>query len=301
MPKIKVNCKTCNNELDRYPYQIKASKTGFFFCGRDCKSLWHRKRSEEERVEFKCLSCGKKMMVTKYEKQRRTYCSLDCLGKEKTINGTEELECDFCGNNFIKRKSKITDMNFCTKKCSNNWESESSKRKRLHKDCLICGKTFYFIRSRENPTNCSIECNNIYKSRISTGDGYLADTIRKNALIGLKNRKLENTKPEKIVREELEKRKIEYIEQHEMYDRFLVDFYLPEDDIVLEVYGDYWHSNPSIYGYGDCFKTPNSHQEKQIKKDRARKGYIEKCGHKFIVFWEKDIYSNVDYLFDKYI
>lgn len=58
-----------------------------------------------------------------------------------------------------------------------------------------------------------------------------------------------------------------------------------------EVYGDYWHGNPEVYND----KNPlNEMQTKQIKKDIARKAYLEKCGHIFLAIWEKDIYEDLN-------
>lgn len=292
MSKVKVNCETCNNELERLPYQIKASKTGYFFCNRDCKSLWHKSQHFNKREIFECPICKKEMLVTKYENNRRTYCSLDCLAKSKSLEGNTYYNCDLCGKKSSKVNSKMTEKNFCSKECSTKWDSIYSKR-RVFKKCLTCKKPFEVLLSRKDTAKtCSRECHNKYLSVSSSEGGHLHEVMMKNILKGTSVLQKYDTLPERIVREELEKLNIKYEEQKEMYNKFIVDFYLPEYNIVLEVFGDYWHSNPQVYGYGEGLKEPNENQLKQIKKDKSRKGYLEKCGHKFVSLWEKDIYEN---------
>lgn len=69
---------------------------------------------------------------------------------------------------------------------------------------------------------------------------------------------------------------IEYEEQKLMYDKFVVDFYIPSKNLIIECNGNYWHNRPN-----------------QKKKDRARINYLTKCGHKIIVLWEHEINENI--------
>ena len=76
-----------------------------------------------------------------------------------------------------------------------------------------------------------------------------------------------------------------------MYGKFVVDFYLTELDIVLEVYGDYWHANPEIYSVekGNL----QDFQIGKVDKDKARKKFIENKGHRFIFMWENEIHKDI--------
>jgi len=68
------------------------------------------------------------------------------------------------------------------------------------------------------------------------------------------------------------KYKINYIPQYPMYDKFVVDAYLPKYNLVVEAFGRYWHTIPKIQ-----------------KKDFSKKNYLEKCGHKVVELWEDEI------------
>jgi len=70
----------------------------------------------------------------------------------------------------------------------------------------------------------------------------------------------------------LEKYRINYIPQHPMYRKFVVDAYLPKYNLIIEAFGKYWHSFPKIH-----------------KKDLSKRAYLEKCGHKVIELWEDEI------------
>jgi len=53
------------------------------------------------------------------------------------------------------------------------------------------------------------------------------------------------TKPEKIMKDILEKKNIKY-EQQWRYKYGIADFYLPDYSTIIEVDGEYWHSRPEV-------------------------------------------------------
>lgn len=288
-----VNCETCGNELKRNNSQIKASKNGIFFCNRECRSKWDKKKFENRKVEFKCPVCNKIEMLTKSEVKNKKFCSLKCLGLYKTIENSEELKCDYCGKKFLKRKSLISKHNFCTKKCSEK-QSSKNNNKKVYKKCIICDKEFLVGRNRKNiAKTCSKECHYEYIKDISN-NGHMAERLKKNGIKTVLNQKKNKTLPEIMVEEYFNNNGIRFESQKLMYNKFIVDFYLPEYDMVIEVFGDYWHCNPSKYGYEEGKKEPNKYQIRQMSKDKARKNYLTKCGHKFVILWEDDIYKNLE-------
>jgi very-short-patch-repair endonuclease len=76
--------------------------------------------------------------------------------------------------------------------------------------------------------------------------------------------------------DELSARGIEYIEQRNLGDKFLLDFFLPEYGIVIECDGDYWHRLPS-----------------SIRRDKAKNAYIKACDLSLYRFWESEINTDV--------
>lgn len=77
---------------------------------------------------------------------------------------------------------------------------------------------------------------------------------------------------EKKLYKGLEKYRINYIPQYPMYNKFVVDAYLPKYNLVVEAFGRYWHTLPEIH-----------------KKDLSKKAYLEKCGHEVLELWEDEI------------
>lgn len=74
---------------------------------------------------------------------------------------------------------------------------------------------------------------------------------------------------------------------------YVPDFYIPDLNIVIECYGDYWHANPIIYKSESVMfgKIPINDI---WKKDVIRKKSFEDSGYTFLSFWESDIKNNIN-------
>lgn len=80
------------------------------------------------------------------------------------------------------------------------------------------------------------------------------------------------------------------------YKYYCVDNYLFESNLIIEVMGDFWHSNPLKY-----IDNINSIQQKRIPKDKAKHTYIKNNYNVEILYlWEDDIY-NRPYLCERLI
>jgi very-short-patch-repair endonuclease len=65
---------------------------------------------------------------------------------------------------------------------------------------------------------------------------------------------------------------------------------------IIEINGDYWHKNPSIYSDGILKKTK---KDKTIvvdvwKKDKNKIEFYKKNNFSVLVLWEKDIVNDID-------
>ena len=71
---------------------------------------------------------------------------------------------------------------------------------------------------------------------------------------------------------------------------YAIDNYLVENNLMIEVQGDYWHSNPN--------KFKNKITEQQfngIRKDKAKHSYIKNNYNIEVLYlWEYDILNNID-------
>jgi len=77
---------------------------------------------------------------------------------------------------------------------------------------------------------------------------------------------------------------------------YFVDIYIPENKIVLEINGDFWHANPLKYLPEDIVMIPGTNGKGVMvidlwKKDLKKMNYVkndERC-EEYIILWEYDI------------
>lgn len=67
------------------------------------------------------------------------------------------------------------------------------------------------------------------------------------------------------------------------------DFYLPDHNIIIEVDGDFWHTNPIKYPDGPTCKC----QIKNLINDEKKNKWAVNNGYKMLRFWENDINNNI--------
>jgi len=70
---------------------------------------------------------------------------------------------------------------------------------------------------------------------------------------------------------------IRFQEQVPMYDKWLVDFLIPEQKVIIECDGTYWHDRPDAKA-----------------RDKGKDRYLTKCGYRVFRFTDKQIYADVD-------
>lgn len=106
-----------------------------------------------------------------------------------------------------------------------------------------------------------------------------------------------NTKPERQIKEELIKRRYkegtDFIHQYRFMNKFMCDFCFPQQKIIIEVDGDFWHANPKKYPAGSHL---HQHQLKGIGRDKSKSAYIMKVDNgtwTLLRFWEMDIKKDV--------
>lgn len=103
------------------------------------------------------------------------------------------------------------------------------------------------------------------------------------------NKAKKDTKIEIIIKRSLDKMNILYIKNYKQ-GRFIFDFYLPDNNFIIECQGDYWHGNPKIY------KTLNEIQIKNKIRDKNKIEYLKKNKINSLFLWENEIYKNKEIL-----
>ena len=98
------------------------------------------------------------------------------------------------------------------------------------------------------------------------------------------------TIPQKIVNDILLDNQINYINEKTI-GYYSVDNYLIDCNLIIEVMGDYFHSNPQIYNLEEL----NDMQNKDLNRDKRKHTYIQKYNSIEILYlWESDIKDRKD-------
>ncbi len=120
----------------------------------------------------------------------------------------------------------------------------------------------------------------------------IKNKIRISSIQRFKNGKIKksNTSIEKKIEQELKKRNIVYQPQVPLCNISVVDFYLPEYNIVIFCDGCYWHNCKDHY--------PN---KSQTAKDMIQNKILTEKGYFVYRFWEHDINASAKKCIDSII
>lgn len=246
-------------------------------------------------ISVVCQNCGDTYLIPKSRENNSRFCSRKCLAESKTKKATIVLSCQYCSEKFSVLKGELDffgDLKYCSKECRG-----LASRKRVDLVCTICGKEYQVVKSYSiKSVACSDECRFIWLKEYSNNP----DVIKRLRRQGAKSHSLsksKNTLPEKIVKKYLKEKKIENMPQYPV-EFFVCDFYIPEFNAILEVYGDYWHGNPKKYGKNK--RSLNDMQKRNKKKDRRRKKFLTKSGYLFYFLWEDDIKKDINKSMNKF-
>lgn len=113
--------------------------------------------------------------------------------------------------------------------------------------------------------------------------------LRENTLRLIREGVFKQTKtvPHIKMSEILSELNLEFVEEKE-YGYFSFDFYLNKYDLLIEVDGDYFHSNPKFYPHGPKTKTQKINHSRDLSKNR----FCEKSKLQLLRVWENDIIND---------
>lgn len=93
------------------------------------------------------------------------------------------------------------------------------------------------------------------------------------------------TGPERMVRGMLEGLGLTF-QQEVPLGHYTVDFWLPDQLLVIQADGDYWHANPAGY------PMPTAAQKDRRRLDASCDSFLHNLGYRVLRFWERDLKSN---------
>lgn len=265
-------------------------------------------------INIICDFCNKEFKLKgKSYIKKHNFCSRECYHKfqsefyrgdnHRLTKEKNRYSCAYCGKSIYMLESQVKNKKniFCSKQCRFNYDkihfagegNPNYRNGNIKIKCLNCNEIFVRPASQEGRAKyCSKACKDQHWSNVLSKTPENQERLKKQGANSLIKGKNKFTKPEMIILAFLESNSIYFIPQHPMYDRFVVDFYLPDYNIVIEVLGDYWHGNPIKIKY-------NKLTEKQIKnkeKDIFKENFLREKGHTVHMIWENDIYKNFRYV-----
>lgn len=262
------------------------------------------------RIIKSCPVCGSKIEVTPSAgKTRFKYCSQECYWKslhgrkvfDRTglapANKNQKIErlCPNCGKKMFLHPYRVKGVvqNYCSARCaiSDKWKDMNYKNHmsdaHIGQNAWNKGKTLEELHGPEKA-----------QKLLKFNSDKMIALLKSGKL-----HKSTNTKIEVIIKEELIKagfrEGVDFFQQYKI-DRYVCDFAFPQERLIIECQGDYWHVNPQKYCYDSrnpktywingIEKKLASSQIKAIKKDEKRFNNLLKNGWECYEIWESDIH-----------
>ncbi|RXZ78206.1 hypothetical protein EBB07_29570 [Paenibacillaceae bacterium] len=294
--KVNVECDYCK-KVYKLPY-AQAQRAERHLCSKQCRHLI-------DKIESRCYICNIKTLKNRTQMNKRqsefTFCSLKCVGSYNSKVRTTHIskDCLICNKPFKVKPSTSETQVVCSIKCQASWQSmylrgESAnnfKGGNVDLTCSTCTEQYSVARHRINSSKfCSQSCKQDYwKNYILHNEAFKKAHYEGN----LRWRaNIRQTLPEKMVREWLVNNNIDFMQEQGFFHKYYADFWLKNTNIIIEVFGDYWHANPLKYNSDNL----NEHQKAQIIKDEQRLNDFKKHGFNVLILWEDDIYNHLDKL-----
>jgi len=258
-----------------------------------CKKLFKKRKSYIKKLNFGCQE--------HHYEYRKEFPKIYYNDNPPIKKTKKTYSCFNCDKEFSKLESQMKDKKniFCSKSCRHEHDSKSFKgsnnpnfqEKGKIIKCLNCNKdVIIYGKRKETFRYCSIECRNKHWSKVVYRTEAKQKQLKKNGVNSMRKQKNKMTKPEQIVFDFLNNKNINFISQYSMYNKFIVDFYIPLSNIIIEVQGDYWHGNPLKYANNKL----SDMQIKQKQKDTLKYNYLTEQGFEVHMIWEDDIYKKLD-------
>lgn len=255
---MKVNCTTCGKEI-KMP-RCHAERVGYKFCSKKCR--------QTKFIPETCQECGTTFYRTAQSAGSK-FCSSKCVTARNKrlqihkIHGQVTVNCAYCKKEFRIRKTMARVQKYCSQKCfgldhqgTRVGEENHKWKPKVKVTCLWCGKNFETFPSRKGR-----------KKYCCKSHAILANI---NRFVGD-----HRTDIEKIMAVALSDSEIPFDEQVVMFEKFQVDFLLP-NKIVVQCDGIYWHNRPDA-----------------IRRDKGQDAYLRKCGYTVLRFTDKQIHKDI--------
>lgn len=250
-------------------------------------------------VQTRCDNCGKvfSRQLGDYNRTKHHFCNQACQAEYRHNIAYEDRSCKICGS--VMHVAKRSKQRFCSNGCQAEWQKvqvgELNPRfNRVSVTCTWCGKEILEfpckVRDFEHHF-CDEKCRRAWYAHIWSQQDEWKKESRLRAVDVLASGVISFTKsaPQVAVNAMLDKMDVGYINEYDC-KYFAMDNYLTQSGLMIEVMGDFWHTNPIVYQRARYEK-----QIDRIKSDRAKQTYVlNQYGVRILYLWEKDIKEHPD-------
>ena len=291
--RIVFNCEYCGKEKEQKRYDYNKAK--HHYCSCECKSA-----AQNKRIKVTCENCGKEIIqtYTQYQRANHHYCSNECQMEFQHKLSYEDRECPICHSIFSVSK-KSTQL-LCSTECQKRWQTQqvgelNPRFTRIKLNCEYCGQEIYVSKYRADDGShkfCSIKCRQNWYAQVWSQDENWKNSSRQRILKSYEQGLFSHTdtKPQRIINDLLNKLNISFINEYNC-KYYSIDNYLDNNNLMIEVMGDYWHGNPNKFSMESLTEI----QTKRISRDKAKHTYISNYYNTEILYlWEEDIYKHID-------
>lgn len=272
------------------------------YCSKECAN-----NAKHTGYMIKCDNCGKLFYRRKYHIDRQNelngkqFCSVECEFEFKHKEATEIRVCEICGKEYECKKN--SSQRFCSIECQGKWQSTQTgilnpRYKHVEAICKWCGKPYMVKKSKfDNGATsfCSVFCRQEHYRHVLCKEEKYIDIHRKCALDNLENHKYStiNSEPQRILDDILNNLEINYTREYRT-KYYSVDNYLTDYNLMIEVMGDFWHSNPLKYN-----EPKYEMQIKSRKRDKEKHDYIlNNYNIEILYLWESDLKNHKEKCFE---
>ena len=249
-------------------------------------------------IDIECDNCKNKFKKIKSDvgKNKHHFCSKKCEKEFKHNLHFEIRTCPICGNTF--ECSKKSSKKLCSRKCQGKWQSTQTginnpRFKQIEIQCDWCKKKFYAKKYKVESSQknfCSKECRKEWFAKDYSQRDDVKIASRKRAISMLESGAFNKTDTEcqKQLNLILEELNIEYVNEKGYDGIYSVDNYLLNEDLIIEVMGEFWHCDNRKYS-----KIQYKNQLDRIIRDKAKHNYFKnKYNINILYLWECDIIEN---------
>ena len=296
-----VQCDHCCKDIriKKKIYQEKLDgKRKHIYCSKECTN-----NAKRTGCDIVCDNCGKVFYRRKYHidrqnlKHQNSFCSVECEFDFKHKQAEEVRICEQCQGSFTVLKSDP--KRFCSIYCQHTWQTTrvgelNPRFTSVSIPCSYCGKDHYvkpYKLHEQKYFFCSVNCRQSWYANVYSQTEEFSEFHKNKILKQLSDGVFQSTdsRPQLITNGLLDKLFITY-ERERQYGYYAVDNYLIDYDLIIEIQGDYWHANPTIFNLNLTEK-----QCDRINKDKRKHTYIKnQYGIEMLYLWENDIINRPD-------